>query len=124
MLSAAAWAIRSTHHTTLDASPGQIVFGRDMIHNIEYRANWKYIQTRKQKLIDTNNNKENRSRISHEYQIGDQVLLNRTGIYPKLEHPRDGPFTITKVNSNGSVRIQKGIVNEPVNIRRLQPYFA
>jgi hypothetical protein len=27
-LSAAAWAIRSTVHTTLDATPGQLVFGR------------------------------------------------------------------------------------------------
>ena len=74
-------------------------------------------------LIDFNNN--NRSRIIHEYQIDDQVLLNRTGIlYPKLKHPRDGPFPITKVNSNGTVKFQKGIVNEPVNIRRLQPYFV
>ena len=29
-LNAAAWAICSTVHTTLDATPGQLVFGRDM----------------------------------------------------------------------------------------------
>jgi hypothetical protein len=35
-----AFGIRSTHHTTLQASPGQLVFGRDMIHNIPFIANW------------------------------------------------------------------------------------
>jgi hypothetical protein len=35
-----AWAIRSTYHTTLQATPCQRVFGRDMIHNIAFRANW------------------------------------------------------------------------------------
>ena len=30
-LSSVAWAICSTYHTTLDATPGQVVFGRDTI---------------------------------------------------------------------------------------------
>ena len=29
LLSSVAWAICSTHHTTLQATPGQLVFGRD-----------------------------------------------------------------------------------------------
>jgi hypothetical protein len=33
-------AIRSTYLTTLQATPCQLVFGRDMIHNIAFRANW------------------------------------------------------------------------------------
>jgi hypothetical protein len=33
-------AIRSTYHTTLQATPCQLVFGKDMIHNIAFRANW------------------------------------------------------------------------------------
>jgi hypothetical protein len=32
-------AIRSTYHTTLQATPFQLVFGRDVIHNINFRAN-------------------------------------------------------------------------------------
>jgi hypothetical protein len=27
-------------NTTLQASPCQLVFGRDMIHNIAFKANW------------------------------------------------------------------------------------
>jgi hypothetical protein len=38
-LQSTAWAIRSTYHTTLQATPCQIVFGRDMIHNIAFKAN-------------------------------------------------------------------------------------
>ena len=38
ILLAAALAIHSTYHTTLKASPGQLVFGQDMIFNIKYIA--------------------------------------------------------------------------------------
>ena len=36
ILSATAFAVRSTHHITLQKSPGQLVFGRDMIFNIQH----------------------------------------------------------------------------------------
>jgi hypothetical protein len=34
----AAWAIRSTFHTVLKASPGAAIFGRDMIFDIPFLA--------------------------------------------------------------------------------------
>ena len=40
ILSAAAFTVRSTFHTTLHQSPGQLVFGRDMIFNIKHTAKW------------------------------------------------------------------------------------
>jgi len=57
-LSAAAWAIRSTVHTTLDATPGQLVFGRDMLLPIQLKTDWARIRQRKQDIIDANNKKE------------------------------------------------------------------
>ena len=39
----AAWAIRSTYHTVLKASPGAAVFGRDMLFDIPLIADWKQI---------------------------------------------------------------------------------
>jgi hypothetical protein len=33
------YASRSIYHTTLQATPCQLVLGRDMIHNIAFRAN-------------------------------------------------------------------------------------
>jgi hypothetical protein len=39
-LQSTAWAIRRTYHTTLQVTPCQLVFGRDIIHNIAFRSNW------------------------------------------------------------------------------------
>jgi hypothetical protein len=71
-----------------------------------------------------NNRGENASRISHDYKVGDEVLLKELVKHlRKLEAPRRGPHTVTAIYTNGTLRIQKGKVNERVNIRRLFPYF-
>jgi hypothetical protein len=46
-LSATAFAVRSTFHTSLQSTPGQLVFGRDMIFNIQHISNWEFIKQRK-----------------------------------------------------------------------------
>ena len=38
--SCCAWAIRSTYHTILQASPGQLIFGCDMLLPIQFKADW------------------------------------------------------------------------------------
>jgi hypothetical protein len=48
-LSSAAYAIRSTFHTTLKATPGQLVFGRDMALPITFVADWGEIEQQRQK---------------------------------------------------------------------------
>jgi hypothetical protein len=48
-LASAAFAIRSTYHTTLGASPGQLVFGRDMLLPIKFKANWAVLLHWKQR---------------------------------------------------------------------------
>jgi hypothetical protein len=123
ILSAVAFALRSTYHTTLKASPGQLVFGRDMILNIKHIANWKAIQDRKQQMIIKNNKHENSKRIFYEYKIGDEVLLEKNKPN-KMEQPYEGPYKIVQVNTNGTVRLQMGAVLDTVNIRRLQPFKA
>jgi hypothetical protein len=40
LLSSDPYAIRSTFHTTLKATPGQFVFGRDMVLPIKFMADW------------------------------------------------------------------------------------
>jgi hypothetical protein len=62
-LQSTTWTIRSTYHTTLQAILCQLVFGRDMIHNIAFSANWDLIQKRKRDIINKSNQKENKSRI-------------------------------------------------------------
>ena len=34
-----------------------------------------------------------------------------------------GPFPITQINDNGTVRFQKGIINDATNIFRIKPLF-
>jgi hypothetical protein len=121
ILNATAFAVRSTYHTTLQKTPGQLVFGRDMIFNVEHTANWEYIRQRKQKLIQKNNKNENAKRIPHAYQVGDKVML-RKGSENKYEQPYSGPHTILKVNTNGTVRLQMGAISDTINIRRIDPY--
>jgi hypothetical protein len=37
----AAWAICSTYHTVSKASPGAAIFGRNMLFDIPFIADWK-----------------------------------------------------------------------------------
>ena len=121
ILSATAFAVRSTISTTTQSTPAQLVFGRDMMLNIKHMANWEFIRDRKQKLINKNNQRENSKRIPYEYKTGDLVLI-RKGSENKYETPFTGPFSILMVNDNGTVKLQKGAVTDSVNIRRLSPY--
>ena len=62
ILSSVGFAIRSTFHTTRQASPRQLVFGRDMIWNVKYIANWDKIKAQGRKQMITNNEKVNKTR--------------------------------------------------------------
>jgi hypothetical protein len=48
----AAWAIRSTYHTVLKASPGAAIFGHDMLFDIPFIANWSKIGDYRQHQTD------------------------------------------------------------------------
>jgi hypothetical protein len=123
-LTAAAFAIRSTYHTTTGASPGQLVFGRDMMLPIQFKADWARIQQSKQERINDSNKQENSKWLAHKYHVGDEVLVNKPGIIPKMENPRTGPYRICDVHDNGTVTIQDGPVRQRINIWRLQPYHC
>jgi hypothetical protein len=122
-LSAVAFAIRCTYHTTLEAKPAQLVFGRDMILPISTQANWARIQQKRQQEIQRNNERENKTRVPHDYKVGDKVFLQKPGIIKKLSSPRTGPHQILEVYNNGTVRIQRGAISERVNIRRIIPFI-
>ena len=47
-LSSIAWAVQALHHSTLNKSPAQLVFGRDMIFNLSTVVDWRTITLRKQ----------------------------------------------------------------------------
>jgi hypothetical protein len=123
-LTDAAWAIRSTYHTVLKASPGAAIFGRDMLFDIPFLADWNKIGEHRQRQTDLNTERENRSRRDWDYQVGDKVLLRKDGILRKSEsrYERD-PWTITSIHTNGTIRVQRGTKSERLNIRRVIPFF-
>ena len=86
------FATRATYHTTTQATPAQLVFGRDAILNTKFDANWKFIRDRKQRAINKNNQKENSKRISHTYRVGDVVLYRNDYLAKFSQDPYDGPY--------------------------------
>src|SRR5687767_7031163 len=89
VLSATVFAVRSTYHTMLKKTPGQLVFGKDMIFNIKHVANWELICQNKQKLVDENNKRKNAMKVEHIYKKGSLVLLKR-GTENKYKTPYTG----------------------------------
>ena len=59
ILAATAFTVHSTYHTTLQATPAQLMFGHDTILNNPFFTDWEAIRIPKQKLIDKNNKNEN-----------------------------------------------------------------
>jgi hypothetical protein len=112
-LSDAAWAICSTYHTVLKASPGAATFGQVMLFDIPFMADWK-----KTKLAMTN-----QCRIDVCYKVGQKVLLRKEGILRNVEsrwHKK--PWFITSVQINGTITVQQGNKIDRMNIRRLKPF--
>ena len=53
-LTNAAWAVHSTYHTVLKTSPGTVIFGRDMLFDMPFIADWTKIgEDRQCQLIAT-----------------------------------------------------------------------
>jgi hypothetical protein len=124
------WAINTTFHTTLKASPAQLAFSRDMILPTSFAANWYAINHRKQAQSQSAADAENRKRIPHEFRLNDKVLIRRDIGNPylgKLAKPTEGPFKIIDVQQlpiNGTVLIQRTPTSvERISIRRLLPFF-
>ena len=122
ILAAIMFGVRATYHTTLEATPAQLVFGRDAILPIQHKADWTNIQSKKQKLIDSNNTRENRTRIPHDYSVGDMILVSRNKRSKHGDREKNGPYPIVQVNNNGTVRYDKGKYSDIINVRQCQPY--
>jgi hypothetical protein len=116
-LSDAAWAVCSTYHTVLKASPGAVIFGQDMLFDIPFIADWQKIGEHRQQLTDCNNAHENEGRIDYDYKVGQKVLLRKEGILHNAESRwHKNPWLITSVHTNGTIMVQRGNKIEWMNI--------
>ena len=98
-----------TYHTVLKASPGAAIFGRDMLFDIPYIADWNKIGDYRQRQTDLNTQRENNSRVDYDYKVGGKVLVRKDGILHKTESWYDSePWTITSVHTNGTIRVERG----------------
>ena len=62
-----------------------------------------------------NNDKENKTHISHTYQVSDKVLVIQKSMSAKkekLSSPTKGPFTIIQIYTNGNIYINHGTYEE------------
>ena len=121
ILAAALFAMCSTYHTTLWAMPGQLIFGRDMILNMQHLDDWTAIKAHKQQLICKNIIIENSKRIPYQYKVGDKVMLENHRAN-KYEQPYKGPYLIMQINTNGTVHLKIGAFMDTMNIIHIHPF--
>ena len=81
----AAWDVCSTYHKVLKASSCAAIFGRDMLCDIPFLAEWNKIGGYKKHQTNCNTQHENKSCIVLDYKIGYKALLCKEGILYKSE---------------------------------------
>ncbi len=91
----AAWAICSTYHTVLKASPGAAIFGWGMLFDIPFIADWNKIEDYSQRQTDLNTERKNKKCVNYDYNIGNRVLVIQDEILRKAQSPHGKePWTI------------------------------
>ena len=76
-----------------------------MLFDIPYIADWTKIGEYRQAQTDRNTARENAQRADYDYAVGNQALVRKDGILCKAESQYSGPYTITTVHTNGTIRI-------------------
>ena len=118
------WAINSSYCSIKEATPGKMVFKRDMIFHYTFKANNQAIHMSKAKDILLHIAKANRTRSNHKYKVGNYAYNNKGTLSRKLMAPHDCTYRINEMNqaTNDTVQVQRGAVEETINIKRLIPY--
>jgi hypothetical protein len=70
--------MRAGVHSTLDISPGNLLFNRDMFLNIHLIADWHAITQRQEYFIHEKLMRENQKRTGYDY-APQQMVLKKNG---------------------------------------------
>ena len=89
------------------STPGQAVFVRDMLFNSTSVVGWRFVTTAKQRQVDIDNVRGKSRRVTHEYVIGNQVYVEMTEIYRKIDYKKQRLYKITVVFTNGTFQVQR-----------------
>jgi transposase InsO family protein len=118
--------VRCASHNSLDnISPGALTFQWDMYLDIPLIANVLTLANLRQKQIDKHLMRANAKCKTHDYQVGDQVLIKCVlDASSKLEPTTyKGPYPIVQVHTNGTVTVLlQPNTMERYNVRRTTPY--
>jgi hypothetical protein len=71
------WAINTTFHMSLKASPAQLAFSCDMILPTSFATNWYAINSHKQAQLQSAADTKNCNCIPHEFCLNNKVLIRR-----------------------------------------------
>jgi hypothetical protein len=118
-------AVHCASHNSLDnISPGALTFQRDMYLNIPLIANVLTLADLRQKQIDKRLMRANAKRKTHDYQVGDQVLVKcALDASSKLKPTYKGTYPIVQVHTNGTVTVLlQPNITERYNVCRIAPY--
>ena len=116
-------AMRCTASSALmNQTPGSLAFGRDMLVNIPYIADFLALRNARQLQIDKRLLRANAKRIPKDFKINDLIYARNNAAKYKLDPVWLGPFPITRVHTNGTVTFARprGVL-ERRNIRQLKP---
>jgi hypothetical protein len=107
--------------TTLESTPGALVFAQDMFLNVPLIANWQAIVHTCEHYVNENL-QANRKQHQFDYAPGQQVL-KKVHNPTKLGVRTEGPYTIEHVHINGNLTVIlcEGIT-ECIVICRVLPY--
>jgi hypothetical protein len=107
----------------IKASPGAAIFGRDMLFDIPFIADWKKIGDYRQRLTDLNTARENKGRIDYDYKVDQKILVRNKDILCKAEFRwQKDPWTIKTVHTNGTITIQRRNKEERSNIKKVKQF--
>ena len=94
-----------------------------MLFDIRFVADWKHIGDYRHSQTDCSKPREYNKRVDYDYKSGDRVLIRKDGILCKAESIwKKQPWTITTVDTNGTIRIQCRTKLDRINIWRVTPF--
>ncbi|KAL7525373.1 hypothetical protein ACHAXR_000980 [Thalassiosira sp. AJA248-18] len=128
VIQACAYSLRTTVPSNLPYSPAQLAFGCDMIFRQRVKIDWELVKQKRRVQAEANNTKENKKRLEHEYQVGDQVILlipsYERSKQAKISCPTNGVYEIVEIGGKyGTVCLDFGSYTDWVSIRRIRPYY-
>ena len=100
-------AHRSAVNSTLQCSPGSLVFGRDMFVDVPLIADLVAIRNQRQLIIDKNLIRHNRKRYDYHFRVGEWVMVvKKDWDKYKMKERLKGPYQIIKTRTNRTVRLR------------------